>query len=566
MLAKFRYLYQNSESQTRKRVWLYALISLLGPIINLFGISAILPILNNIMNKTAGKGDMLLAFVMGFVMIASGIFDLFSNRISSRLTHEGSHRLSLKLYELTLREDLLQHNNRDAMQALALIRTDSLKCMELMKAFVTSAVSMMMLLAFFVFLVCLDGVAGIVIAVFVCVQMLLLYLSNRRKIRIYGERIREADIQVNGQVTTAYGAYKELRCEDDPDNFLKRYEQKSMDSVFLKTEYANRNAMVGVIMKNGIYTVMFFALAFVMFLQLDMTAYISKIVVTAMLVIRILPLGNMLVNSVNAMKSGEKSYDCVRTALGSRLMLTEAQYKLQERREKSIALEKGIFIRDLCFSYPDGKMIFNHADMDIPTGKSVAIIGQSGAGKTTFLDLMLGLMKPQSGKILYDDYDSVAMCDEEGPCIAHIGRVVSYIPQLVFMNGSTVRENVAFFQREGKVDEERVHKCLQDACILEDVLQMPEGIDTLIGARGIAISGGQRQRIALARALYKEFEILIMDEATAALDSDTEKAVMDSIAKVRGKKTLLMVTHHDAIAKQCDIVYRVIDGKIVRER
>lgn len=134
------------------------------------------------------------------------------------------------------------------------------------------------------------------------------------------------------------------------------------------------------------------------------------------------------------------------------------------------------------------------------------------------------------------------------------------------MNGSTVKENVAFFEKEAAVDEEKVKQCLKAACILEDVMAMPDGLNTLIGAQGIAISGGQRQRIALARALYKDFELLIMDEATAALDSDTEKAVMDSINQLRGKKTLLMVTHHDFVSEQCDIVYRVKEGKIMREK
>ena len=127
---------------------------------------------------------------------------------------------------------------------------------------------------------------------------------------------------------------------------------------------------------------------------------------------------------------------------------------------------------------------------------------------------------------------------------------MSYIPQTVYLNGETIRNNVAFFEKQDQVDEERVRACLQHAHIGDDVRQMPQGMDTLIGENGLTISGGQRQRIALARALYKDFEILIMDEATAALDMETEKAVMDSIRQVKGNKTLLMVTNHMSLANE----------------
>ena len=129
-----------------------------------------------------------------------------------------------------------------------------------------------------------------------------------------------------------------------------------------------------------------------------------------------------------------------------------------------------------------------------------------------------------------------------------------------------MRGNVVFMAEEGGADEERVTACLKHAQIWEDVCQMPDGLDTVIGENGTAISGGQRQRIALARALYKQFEILIMDEATAALDMETEQAVLDAIREVKGDKTLLMVTHHMSLADACEHVYRIEDRKLRKVR
>ena len=134
------------------------------------------------------------------------------------------------------------------------------------------------------------------------------------------------------------------------------------------------------------------------------------------------------------------------------------------------------------------------------------------------------------------------------------------------MNGETICNNVALLAKQTEIDDERIIECLKYAQIWEDIAKMPEGIHTVIGENGTAISGGQRQRIALARALYKNFELLIMDEATAALDMETEKAVMDAIGQVRKERTLLIVTHHMSLANECDIVYKIQDRKLVRVR
>lgn len=182
------------------------------------------------------------------------------------------------------------------------------------------------------------------------------------------------------------------------------------------------------------------------------------------------------------------------------------------------------------------------------------------------LDLILGLLSPQEGHIWYDDFDIVENRDSQGSCQADIGAAVSYIPQIVYLNNETVRGNVTFLAGEEDQDEKRVIECLKCAQIWEDVREMPEGLDTLIGENGTTISGGQRQRIALARALYKQSEILIMDEATAALDMDTEQAVIDAIRQMKGTKTLLMVTHHMSLADACERAYKLEKRRLVRVR
>lgn len=260
----------------------------------------------------------------------------------------------------------------------------------------------------------------------------------------------------------------------------------------------------------------------------------------------------------------EKNYEIFEINMNRYQVMKEDEKALNSLRKKTVTLYNHLQVENLTFSYPSGNTIFEDASIEILPGSSTAIIGSSGAGKTTFLDLLLGLLTPQSGHIWYDDYDLVAGKDSSGKCHADLGDIVSYIPQTVYLNGETIRNNVAFMLDEGNVDESKIIECLKCCQIWDDIQKMPDGIDTLIGENGTGISGGQRQRIALARALYKDFQVLIMDEATAALDIETESAVMDSIRQLEGNKTLLMVTHHQSLANACEHIYRIENKKFVK--
>ena len=317
----------------------------------------------------------------------------------------------------------------------------------------------------------------------------------------------------------------------------------------------------GIVLRDFMQAALFFVLAIVLATGADLAQVVPGAVIYVTLLLRLLPVAYRVVITLGNLQYASKYYEELKMALDRYDEIQRAQVEEAKLREKQVTLDCGVRVEHLSFHYPNGKQIFEDASLDIPAGHSVAIVGASGEGKTTLLDLLLGLLHPQSGHIWYDDFDLVEGRDGQGPCRADIGRVVSYIPQTIYLNDDTIRSNVAFMVDE---DEDRLVECLKCAQIWEDIQGMPDGLDTVIGRNGACISGGQRQRIALARAIYKQFEILIMDEATAALDVDTECAVLDSIRKMRGDKTLLLVTHHPSLARECEYVYRLENRKLVR--
>lgn len=228
--------------------------------------------------------------------------------------------------------------------------------------------------------------------------------------------------------------------------------------------------------------------------------------------------------------------------------------------EEKLPVTKEIRLTNVTYAYPNtDKLIFDHADLTIPIGASVGIVGPSGAGKSTVVDILLGLLELREGVVLADGEDVM-------PHYRGWLKNIGYIPQMIFMLDDSIRRNVAFGVPDDKVDEERLWEVLREAQLDEYVRTLPEGLDTGIGERGIRLSGGQRQRIGIARALYHDPEVLVLDEATSALDNDTEKAIMDSINLLQGRKTLIIIAHRLQTIEKCDIVYRVENGKAVMER
>lgn len=241
------------------------------------------------------------------------------------------------------------------------------------------------------------------------------------------------------------------------------------------------------------------------------------------------------------------------------MMYDEHVYRKRETVEK-LPLHREISLENISYKYPNTDVyILKEANLKIPVGKSVGIVGTSGAGKTTIVDVMLGLLAPAEGRILADGVEVRAHYKE---WLKNIG----YIPQTIFMLDSTIRKNVAFGVPDDEIEEERVWAALREAQLDTYIRSLPDGLDTSIGERGIRLSGGQRQRIGIARALYEDPEVMVLDEATSALDGETEAAIMESINRLHGKKTLVIIAHRLTTIEKCDLVYRVGEQKAVRER
>lgn len=274
----------------------------------------------------------------------------------------------------------------------------------------------------------------------------------------------------------------------------------------------------------------------------------------------LLPAVNRINNQINSIAYFEPFFMGVSDNLQYEIDDSKVDMSFAAEGLEKLPLKRCIELRDITYAYPNTeKKIFDHANLTIEVGTAVGIVGTSGAGKSTIVDILLGLLEVKSGGIYVDGVDAKT---KYRSFLKNIG----YIPQMIFMLDDTIGRNVAFGVREEEMDEARIWEVLKETQMDDFVRSLPEGLNTGIGERGIRLSGGQRQRIGIARALYYDPEMLILDEATSALDNDTEAAIMDSINRLHGRKTLIIIAHRLQTIEKCDVVYRVEDGGITLER
>jgi ATP-binding cassette, subfamily B, bacterial PglK len=217
---------------------------------------------------------------------------------------------------------------------------------------------------------------------------------------------------------------------------------------------------------------------------------------------------------------------------------------------------RDIRLDDVSYSYPkSGGVALQNVSITISFGSSVGIVGPSGAGKSTLIDVILGLLNPDSGRVLVDGADIFA-------AVSAWQSNLGYVPQSAYLLDDTIRRNIAFGVPDSEISETRIAQSVQMSQLADLVATLPKGLDTKIGERGILLSGGQRQRIIIARALYREPDVLVFDEATSALDTQTEREISSAIDSLSGQKTIIIIAHRMTTVRNCDSIIFLVDGRV----
>ena len=507
-----------------------------------------------------------LALLMAALYIIKNAFLIFQLNTQSRFVYNNMFLTQQKLLDSYMVRPYSYFLNIKSGEIIRIVGTDTANSFALLSSILslfTEAVvtSTLIITVLFISPGITLAIAG-VLGALVCLIMLFIRPVLQRS----GEINHEANSKMNQWMLQMIQGIKDIKISRREGFFKTKFEESGKQYVKTNRQHQVLSVVPRFLIEAIAMGVFFVCIAFFIYRGMKFEEMIPILSAVAMAAVRLLPSVNRISQSMAGVVFGEATVDKLIEHIFDADQATKDSALENECDSNDLTIinriKEGdcIELRDITFKYPTGnRNVLSKANMSVICGESVGVVGASGAGKTTAIDIILGLLKPSAGKVLVAG-------EEISRDMENWLNQVSYIPQSIFMLDGSVKENVAFGIREEEVDDERVWKALKEAAIDKDVEQFPHGLDTELGERGIRLSGGQRQRIGIARALYSNPSVLVFDEATSALDNDTEAAIMESIHNLHGTKTMIIIAHRLSTIESCDHIFRVEDGKIIKER
>ena len=502
-----------------------------------------------------------------FVYLIKNLYLLWINYVQYTFVFNNQLRLSGRLIDCYLKKPYTYHLDNNSAEMVRNVMLDSERFFQMLLSIFLTLSEILVSALLCVFLLIVDPVITISVVAILAVFTGLYLILFKGKAKKYGKTNQIYDGKMHQSINQALGAVKDIKIlhrEKYFANSFLAYGKKKMTAV-------RNNNVLGQFPKYLIETVcigtVLLVLVFKIYKGEDLNTMIPQLAAFAIAAFKLLPSVSKINNYANLIVFLKPSVDLIYRDIKD----TEdmVNYEIADESGNIIEINDDgsqnkdtcyvadkISINNIVYRYPHtDRDVLNGISFEIPLGKSIGFIGESGSGKSTLADVILGILTPTSGTVMYGNMDV-----HKHPL--KWSKKLAYIPQSIFLCDDTIRNNVAFGIDEDKIDDEKVWKALREAQLEQFVKSQPDGLDSMVGERGVRISGGQRQRIGIARALYDNPEILVLDEATSALDTGTESAVMEAIDKLSGTMTLIIIAHRLTTIKNCDYVYKVENGNI----
>ena len=571
------------DRQQKRKMMLLVFLMLIGAVLETLGVSMVMPVMNVVLEEDAiakhdylqvicrifgvdNSGDLTMLVMVGLVLVfvTKNIFLFFQQKVQLKFVYTNQFATSRRMMINFMQRPYEYYLNADTAVIQRSITSDVNNMYGLILA-------LLQLISEGIVFVCLAAASlvadvwmSLTVTALLVVALLVIKCILKPIMRKAGEENQEFYSGLYKWIDQSVMGIKEIKIARKEGYFINEYSKCGAGYVSAVQRYNLYNATPRLLIETLAIAGMILYLMIQLLQGTAAVDIVPQLGVLAVAAMRLIPCANRINNHLTSISYFEPFFMGVSDNLQEEIRDENVDYNAETYQKKidveKLDVRKEIVLQDITYRYPNSQaLIFDHADMMIPVGKSVGIVGTSGAGKTTIVDILLGLLQLETGSILAD---GVEVREHYASWLKNIG----YIPQTIFMIDSTIRRNVAFGYADEDIDDDKAWEALREAQLDEFVKGLPEGLDTSIGERGIRISGGQRQRIGIARALFEDPEVLVLDEATSALDNETEAAIMDSINRLHGRKTLIIIAHRLQTIEKCDMVYRVEDGKAQRER
>ncbi len=564
----------------RVGIVIIGIMMLVGGVLETLGVSLIVPLagailtedfmdnqyvrmINDYIHIENGRTFIILMIIaLIVVFIIKNVFLMVEYYVQFRFTCKNKFRLQKKLMYVFVHKPYEYYLNSSTSEVLRIVGNDADAAFSLLSTILNFYTELVIAVFLVLAVLVVSPLLAIMVGAVMCLIMLVIFKIVKPILQKASASRMESITMQNKWFLQTIEGIKEVKVSTKEDFFLGKYFYYGERT--LETEQKNNiiSTMPRMIIETFGVCGMLGAILVMILLGWNVSALWTQIAAFAVAAIRLLPSVNRMSTAMNMVNYYEPMIESLMDNL--ELVNSINRDEIVEEKISSTgkisSIENRIQLHEISYHYPNSETyVLRDAEMEIPVGKSIGIVGTSGAGKTTAVDILLGLLAPQKGEVLVD---GVNIKEDYVGWLSSI----SYIPQSIFLLDDSIKRNVIFGYDEKEVKEEDVWEALREAQLEEFVKGLPEGIETVIGEKGVRLSGGQRQRIGIARALFKKPELLVFDEATSALDNETEAAIIESINALKGKKTMIIIAHRLTTIQDCDILYRVQDGTIVREK
>lgn len=573
LLSKLAYIF---DQRDKWKIAFLLVAVVVGSFLELLGVTVFMPFINVISDQTtiqrtwylkmiydefgfSSSKQFMVALTIGIIgiYVIKNMYLILEKNFIFRFSYNTQMRLSTRLLDTYMKEPYTFHLNKNIATLQRSLHEDTSRFMQVILYSLELVAELAVCLVLVTYLMIVSKSITIIVLGMLVLCVGVFTLTTRKYSRKLGQDNQGYQGKIFQWMNQSLGGIKEIKILEREDyftdEFQKYYRKYAKGLQIARTISILPKYLVEAVSMTGILVAIVVKL---LFGEADMTYYLPQLTVFAVAAMRLMPsvgrINEHTTNMLYALPSVELVYHD----------LTEIEDYIEQQNQEvkeDWTLQNSIRVQDVTYYYPDTEEpVIDGANLTIEKGKTVAFIGSSGAGKTTMVDIILGLLVPQKGVVMADNINV-----HEKPKTFHAQ--VGYIPQVIYLSDDTIRNNIAFGVKEEEIDEKAVLDAMEKAQLTEFVESLPHGLDTIVGDRGVRLSGGQRQRIGIARALYHDPEILVLDEATSALDNETESAVMEAIDKLQGTKTMIIIAHRLTTIRNVDIIYEVGNGKVIEK-
>lgn len=575
MISKLRYVF---DKKSKVIIVVLLLMIVIGSFLEMLGVTVFYPFIELIMDESSMDGnpafkllfdyfgisqytDKIVFLAIGIIIfyVIKNIYLTLMQNLILTFNYNTRMRIATRLLNAYMDEPYTFHLQKNSAELVRTLQVDCNQFMLLLNAAIQFIAEVAVCIAIGLYLFSTSPFITIIVGGLLVACVGVYYLVAKKVSLKMGLENQKYNAKLLQWINQALGGIKEVKILEREDYFVSEYESNYKKLI----KGAKNNEMVATVPKYITETVtmvgMLLAIVFMIkFSANDISSFIPQLTAFAMAAFKLLP----AVGKINAYNTSIMyslpSLDVIYTDLKEIEEVVTSKKNKEKTEQKHF--EKEIIVENVSYSYPGAdKEVLKGVNLAIEKGTTVAFVGSSGAGKTTLADIVLGLLEPTSGCVKVDGW-------EINSSMAQWHRMIGYIPQTIYLSDDSILKNVAFGVSDKEIDNDAVIRALKKAQLYDFIKTLPEGLDTFVGDRGVRLSGGQRQRIGIARALYHNPDVLVLDEATSALDNETEKAVMEAIDALKREKTMIIIAHRLSTIKNADVVLRVENGKVIKER